>query len=57
MGGSHRLEQDRVNPVEMGLRLSRAASAKQIELFPEATHDDLFDHGHHFWLAWRADVF
>jgi hypothetical protein len=41
----------------MGLRLSRAASAKQIELFPEATHDDLFDHGHHFWLAWRADVF
>ena len=33
-------------PVEMGLRVYRAANdPKQIELFPQGTHDDLFDHG------------
>jgi len=39
-------EQDAVIPVEMGLRVYRAANdPKQIELFPQGTHDDLFDHG------------
>jgi pimeloyl-ACP methyl ester carboxylesterase len=39
-------EQDAVIPVEMGLRVYRAANdPKQIELFPQGSHDDLFDHG------------
>jgi fermentation-respiration switch protein FrsA (DUF1100 family) len=39
-------ERDAVIPVEMGLRVYRAANApKRIELFPNGTHDDLFDHG------------
>jgi pimeloyl-ACP methyl ester carboxylesterase len=39
-------EQDAVIPVEMGLRVYRAANEpKRIELFPRCTHDDLFDHG------------
>ena len=39
-------EQDGVIPVEMGLRVYRAANQpKRIELFPQGTHDDLFDHG------------
>jgi hypothetical protein len=39
-------EQDAVIPMEMGLRVYRAANEpKRIELFPHGTHDDLFDHG------------
>ena len=39
-------EKDAVIPVEMGLRVYRAANEpKRIELFPQATHDDLFDQG------------
>jgi fermentation-respiration switch protein FrsA (DUF1100 family) len=39
-------EQDAVIPVEMGLRVYRAANEpKRIELFPQGAHDDLFDHG------------
>jgi pimeloyl-ACP methyl ester carboxylesterase len=39
-------EQDGVIPVEMGRRVYGAANQpKRIELFPQATHDDLFDHG------------
>jgi uncharacterized protein len=39
-------ERDAVIPVEMGLRVYRAANEpKEIELFPEGTHDDLFNHG------------
>jgi hypothetical protein len=46
-------EQDAVIPVEMGLRVYRAANEpKQIELFPHGTHDDLFDHG--AWEKTRA---
>jgi hypothetical protein len=45
-------EQDAVIPVEMGLRVYRAANEpKRIELFP-GTHDDLFDHG--AWEKARA---
>ena len=37
---------DAVIPVEMGWRVYRAANEpKRIELFPQGTHDDLFDHG------------
>jgi fermentation-respiration switch protein FrsA (DUF1100 family) len=46
-------EQDAVIPVEMGLRVYRAANEpKRIELFPHGTHDDLFDHG--AWEKTRA---
>jgi hypothetical protein len=46
-------EQDAVIPVEMGLRVYRAANEpKRIELFPQGTHDDLFDHG--AWEKARA---
>ena len=39
-------EQDAVIPVEMGWRVYRAANEpKRIELFPQGTHDDLFDQG------------
>jgi len=39
-------EQDAVIPVEMGLRVYRAANEpKRIELFPQGAHYDLFDHG------------
>jgi uncharacterized protein len=39
-------EQDAVIPVEMGLRVYRASDEpKRIELFPEGTHDNLFDYG------------
>jgi hypothetical protein len=39
-------EQDGVIPVEMGQRVYGAANQpKRIELFPQATHDDLFDQG------------
>ena len=38
--------QDGVIPVEMGWRVYRAANEpKRIELFPQGTHDDLFDQG------------
>jgi uncharacterized protein len=38
--------QDAVIPVEMGRRVYRAANEpKRIELFPQGTHDDLFDQG------------
>jgi uncharacterized protein len=48
-------EQDTVIPVEMGLRIYRAANEpKRIELFPRGTHDDLFDHG--AWEKTRAFV-
>ena len=48
-------EQDAVIPVEMGWRVYRAANQpKQIELFSEAIHDDLFDHG--AWENTRAFV-
>jgi uncharacterized protein len=48
-------EQDGVIPVEMGLRVYRAAhEPKRIELFPQATHDDLFDRG--AWVKTRAFV-
>jgi hypothetical protein len=48
-------EQDAVIPVEMGLRVYRAANEpKRIELFPEGSHDDLFDHG--AWEKMRAFV-
>jgi fermentation-respiration switch protein FrsA (DUF1100 family) len=48
-------EQDAVIPVEMGLRVYRAANEpKRIELFPQGTHDDLFDHG--AWEKTRAFV-
>ena len=48
-------EQDDVIPVEMGLRVYRAANEpKRIELFPQGTHDDLFDHG--AWEKTRAFV-
>jgi alpha-beta hydrolase superfamily lysophospholipase len=37
---------DAVIPVEMGWRVYRAANEpKRIELFPQGTHDDLFDQG------------
>jgi pimeloyl-ACP methyl ester carboxylesterase len=53
-------EQDVVIPVEMGLWVYRAANApKQIELFPQGAHHDLFDHGawekRRAFLAARAD--
>jgi uncharacterized protein len=39
-------EQDEVIPVEMGKRNFRAANdPKRIEIFPQAHHNDLFDHG------------
>ncbi|MGE5304110.1 MAG: DUF429 domain-containing protein [Alphaproteobacteria bacterium] len=39
-------EKDTVIPVEMGWRVYRAANEpKRIEIFPEAAHYDLFDHG------------
>jgi hypothetical protein len=39
-------EQDGVIPAEMGRRIYRAANEpKRIEVFPQGTHDDLFDHG------------
>jgi fermentation-respiration switch protein FrsA (DUF1100 family) len=39
-------EQDAVIPVEMGWRVYRAANEpKQIELFPQGAHLDLFDNG------------
>ena len=48
-------EQDGVIPVEMGLRVYRAANEpKRVELFPQGTHDDLFDHG--AWEETRAFV-
>jgi len=48
-------EQDAVIPVEMGLRVYRAANEpKRIELFPQGTHDDLFDRG--AWEKTRALV-
>jgi alpha-beta hydrolase superfamily lysophospholipase len=38
--------QDAVIPVEMGWRVYRAANEpKRIELFPQGTHDNLFDQG------------
>jgi pimeloyl-ACP methyl ester carboxylesterase len=38
--------QDSVIPVEMGWRVYRSANEpKRIELFPQGTHDDLFDQG------------
>jgi uncharacterized protein len=46
-------EHDAVIPVEMGLRVYRAANEpKRIELFPQGTHDDLFDVG--AWEKVRA---
>jgi uncharacterized protein len=46
-------EQDGVIPVEMGQRVYRAANEpKRIELFPQGTHDDLFDHGG--WVKTRT---
>jgi len=46
-------EQDAVIPVEMGLRIYRAANEpKRIELFPQGAHYDLFDHG--AWDKTRA---
>ena len=47
-------EQDEVIPVEMGRRIYRAANEpKRIELFPQGSHSDLFDHG-----AWnKAQTF
>jgi fermentation-respiration switch protein FrsA (DUF1100 family) len=46
-------EQDGVIPVEMGLRVYRAANEpRRIELFPEGAHSDLFDHG--AWEKTRA---
>ena len=48
-------EQDAVIPVEMGRRVYRAANEpKRIELFPQGTHNDLFDHG--AWEKTRAFV-
>ena len=48
-------EQDNVIPVEMGLRLYRAApEPKRIELFAQGTHDDLFNHG--AWEETRSFV-
>jgi uncharacterized protein len=48
-------ELDGVIPVEMGRRVYRAANQpKRIELFPQGTHDDLFDHG--AWQKTRAFV-
>ena len=39
-------EQDGIIPVEMGMRLFRAANEpKRIEIFPRGGHVDLFDHG------------
>lgn len=39
-------EKDAVIPVEMGLRVHRAANEpKRIELFADGNHDDLFEHG------------
>jgi uncharacterized protein len=46
-------EQDGVIPVEMGLRVYRAANEpKRIKLFPQGTHDDLFEYG--AWEKTRA---
>lgn len=46
-------EQDAVIPMEMGLRVYRAANEpKRIELFPQGTHDDLFECG--AWEKTRA---
>ena len=46
-------EQDAVIPVGMGWRVYRAANEpKRIELFPQGTHDDLFDHD--AWEKTRA---
>jgi len=46
-------EQDAVIPVEMGMRVYRAANEpKRIELFPHGNHDDLFQHG--AWEKARA---
>ena len=48
-------EQDDVIPVEMGLRDYRAANEpKRIELFPQGTHDNLFEYG--AWEETRAFV-
>ena len=48
-------EQDGVIAVEMGRRVYRGANQpKRIELFPQGTHDDLFDHG--AWEKTRAFV-
>ena len=48
-------EQDEVIPVEMGRRVYHAANQpKRIELFPEAAHDNLFEHG--AWAKARAFV-
>jgi uncharacterized protein len=48
-------EQDAVIPVEMGRRVYRGANhPKRIELFPQGSHDDLFDHG--AWEKTRAFV-
>jgi uncharacterized protein len=48
-------EQDKVIPIEMGLRVYRAANEpKRIKLFSRGTHDDLFDHG--AWEETRAFV-
>jgi len=46
-------EQDAVIPVEMGMRVYHAANEpKSIELFPQGTHDDLFNNG--AWEKTRA---
>jgi alpha-beta hydrolase superfamily lysophospholipase len=46
-------KRDEVIPVEMGWRIFRAANEpKRLELFSEATHDDLFAHG--AWEKIRA---
>lgn len=46
-------EKDAVIPVEMGLRVYRAANQpKLIELLPQGRHNDLFDHG--AWEKARA---
>jgi fermentation-respiration switch protein FrsA (DUF1100 family) len=46
-------EQDAVIPVEMGWRVYRAANdPKRIALFPQGTHEDLFDDG--AWEKTRA---
>ena len=42
--------QDEVIPVEMGWQVYRAANEpKRIEVFPQGSHSDLFDHG-----AWKT---
>jgi fermentation-respiration switch protein FrsA (DUF1100 family) len=45
--------QDAVIPVEMGLRVYHAANEpKRIEVFPNGTHEDLFEHD--AWEKTRA---